>query len=202
MKLYFTPGTCSLASHIALVETGLPFTKIRVDLREKKTESGADYMKVNPKGYVPALELADGRIITEGVVILGYIADQAPSSNLAPAQGSFERLRLNEWLAYVSSEIHKSYSPMFDKALDDSAKKIFSDKLKNRYAFIDQTLAKQKFLGGDLFSIADAYLYTVTRWAKHLNVAVSQYTNLMKWFEMVGERESVKTALANESAKS
>lgn len=201
MKLYFAPGTCALASHIALAETGLPFTAIKVDLREKKTETGADYWKVNPKGYVPALELADGRVITEGPVVLGYIADQSPSSNLAPSQGSFERLRLNEWLTYVSSEIHKSYSPLFDKALGDDAKKIFVDKLKKRYGLIDQTLAKQKFLGGDLFSIADAYLYTVTRWAKHLNVGLSEHTHVMKWFEMVGERPAVKSALADESPK-
>ncbi len=202
MKLYYTPGTCALASHIALAETKLPFTTVRVDLREKKLDGGGDYLKINPKGYVPALELADGRVITEGPVILGYIADQSPSSNLAPAGGSFERLRLNEWLAYVSSEIHKTYSPMFDKELDATTREKLKQRLNKRYALLDQTLAKQKFLGGDLFSIADAYLYTVTRWATSMSVDLSAYKALGKWFETVNARPGVQSALADEGLKS
>lgn len=202
MKLYYAPGTCALASHIALAETKLPFTALRVDLREKKLSGGGDYLKINPKGYVPALELDDGRIITEGPVILQYIADQAPSANLAPASGTFERIRMNEWLAFVSSEIHKTYGPLFDKTLDASTREKNIEKLKKRYAFVEETLSKQPFLTGPLFGIADAYLYTVTRWAAGQKIDLSAYPGVRAFMERVDARESVKSALADDGSKS
>ncbi|HSI06414.1 MAG: glutathione transferase GstA [Myxococcota bacterium] len=201
MKLYYAPGTCALASHIVLAETKLPFTAIRVDLREKKFNDGSEYLKVNPKGYVPALELADGKVITEGPVILQYIADQAPSANLTPAAGTFERIRMHEWLTFVSSEIHKTYSPMFDKTLDAGTREKNVEKLKKRYAFVEETLAKQPFLAGPLFGIADAYLFTVTRWAESMKVDLSAFPAIRSFMERVGSRDSVKTALADEGIK-
>ena len=202
MKLYYSPGTCALASHIALAETKLPFTAVRVDLREKKVDGGGDYMKINPKGYVPALELSDGKVITEGSVILQYVADQAPSANLAPAPGTFERIRMLEWLTFVSSEIHKTYSPLFDKTLDAGTREKHLEKLKKRYAFVEETLAKQPFLTGGLFGIADAYLYTVTRWAGQLKFDLAPFPAVRAFMERVDGRESVKSALADEGIKS
>jgi glutathione S-transferase len=165
MKLYFAPEACSLSPHIVLEELGLPFTLVKVDTKTKKTAGGRDFLAVNPKGYVPVLELDNGERLTEGPAIVQYLADLKPGAKLAPANGTFERTRLQEWLNFISTEIHKSYSPMFNAALPEAAKAIFKDKLIQRYTFVAATLDKQDYLLGSRFTVADAYLFVVTRWA-------------------------------------
>ena len=200
MKLYFAAGACSLSPHIVLRELGLPFDLVRVDLAAKKTADGADYKAINPKGYVPALLTDDGHVLTEGPALVQYLADQKPAANLAPANGSFARYQLQEWLNFISTEIHKSFSPLFNPAMPDAAKEINMGKLKQRFAELDVVLAKQDFLTGAQFSVADAYLYTVLRWTAPFKIDLNQWPALSRFFARVDTRPAVKAALDAEAA--
>jgi glutathione S-transferase len=200
MKLYYSPGACSLSPHIVLREAGIPFELDRVHGGTKKTSTGVDYKTINPLGYVPLLQLDDGKKITEGVAIVQYLADLKPESKLAPAAGSFDRVRLQEWLTFVSSEIHKSFSPIFAKTLSDDAKQFFKDKLAGRFDWLNAQLANQPYLMGEGFTVADAYLFTVLRWTKPVGIDLSKWPALKVYVDRVGARPAVKAALDAESA--
>ncbi len=200
MKLFYLPGTCSLAPHIVAREAGLLFELVKVDRATKRTEQGADYLAINPKGYVPALELDGGAgVLTEGQVISQFLADRAPSAALVPAPGTAERYRTQEWLAYVGTEIHKGYSPLFKQpALEGAAREAVLAQLATRYALIEAQLAKTPFLTGASFSIADAYLFTVTRWAAAVKLDLTPFPHLVAFQQTVSERPAVQAALAAE----
>ena len=199
MKLYFSPGACSLSPHIVLRELGVPFELVKVNLGEHKTENGDDYKAINPKGYVPALKTDDGKLLTEGVAINQYLADRKPETELAPANGTFARYELQEWLNFISTEIHKTYSPMFNSALPEETHNFFLDKLKKRFGEIDAVLAKHDFLTGSKFTIADAYLYTVLRWAPKFKIDLKQWPSLAKFYDRVDARPAVKAAVEAEA---
>jgi len=200
MKLYFSPDACSLSPHIVLNELGLPFTLAKVDMKTKKTADGRDFLAINPKGYVPALELDNGQVLTEGPAVIQFLADLKPGKKLAPANGTFERARLQEWLNFISSELHKSYSPLFNPDMPEAAKTLLKEKLAQRYAFIAKTLDQQDFLLGAQFSVADAYLFVVTRWARQFDLDVKKrWPSLARFMERVDARASVKIALNAES---
>lgn len=197
MKLYSHPGTCSSASHIALLESGLDFELIKVNLRgDRKLPDGRDFSEVNPKGYVPALELDNGEILTENIAILPYIADLNPDAGLAPATGSLERARMREWLGYINSEVHKVCSLLFAPDMPDKVKQTTKEKLGLRLAYIDEKLADNDYLLGDQFSVADAYLFIVLSWAPRLSFDLSRYTNLLTYQARIAERDSVKQVKA------
>ena len=170
MKLYYSPGACSLSPHIALREAGLAFEPVLASTKTHQLKDGPDYHKLNPLGYVPLLELDDGTRLREGPAIVQYIADLAPLKNLAPANGTLPRYRLQEWLTFIGTEIHKTFSPLFQPAMPEEAKKIFRDKLLSRFQWLNGELAGKDYLMGEHFSVADGYLYTVTRWAKPMNI--------------------------------
>ena len=196
MKLYYAPGACSLSPHIALREAGIPFTMEKVDLRAKTTESGADYKAINPRGYVPALQLDDGRVVAEGPVIVQMIADLAPESSLAPALGTPERYQLMDWLAFISTELHKGFSPFFNPAVNDEAKQSFRQRLTLRLDYLTKALGDKPYLMGDDFSAADGYLFTVLRWAKGFKFELGP--TLDAYFDRVAARPAVKAALEAE----
>jgi glutathione S-transferase len=200
MKLYFSPGACSLSPHIVLHELGLPFDLIKVDMGTKKTSDGADFTAINPKGYVPTLETDDGRVLTEGPAIVQYLADLKSDAKLAPANGTFERYRLQEWLNFISTEIHKSFSPLFNQAIPAAVKEIYIDKLKQRFALVEATLSQQDFLMGSQFTVADAYLFTVSRWSHAFKIDLNQWPGIAKFFARVKARPAVKAALDAELA--
>jgi glutathione S-transferase len=198
MKLYYSPGACSLSPHIALLEAGLPYDLVKVDVRAKKLENGDDYFKVNPKGQVPALGLDNGEIMTEGPVIVQMIADQAAGKNLAPANGSPERYRLQEWLNFVTTELHKNFSPLFNPAIPDEVKAFFKDRIMGKFKYADQKLAGQDYLMGSQFTVADGYLYTMLRWAEGNKMDLSGLNNLLAFKDRVGARPKVQEALTKE----
>ena len=198
MKLYYTPGACSISPHIALCEAGIAHQIEKVDLKAKKTESGADYLAINAKGYIPALQLDNGEVLVEGVAIVQYIADQKPESGLAPKAGTMERYRLMEWLTFISSELHKTFSPLFNPAMPDEAKKIFRDRLAQRWAYVDKQLAGKNYLMGANFSVADGYLYNMTRWAKRVELDLSGCPNVTAFVARVEARPKVVEALKAE----
>lgn len=198
MKLYYSKGACSLASNISLREAGIDFDLIHVNLGTHTTESGEDYYTINPKGYVPALKLEDNTLLTEGVAILEYIADRNKETKLAPEHGTMERYHLVEWLTYISSEIHKNFSPLFDPTITEEARTTQISRLMKRIPLIEETLSKNTFLTGDTFTIADAYIYTVLRWNVYLKVDISIYPNILKFMEKVTSRRSVQEALTSE----
>jgi glutathione S-transferase len=198
MKLYLKPGACSLAPHIVLRELGLPFEFERVDTLSKKTTSGADYLAINPDGYVPALVLDDGSLLTEVVAITQYLADKVPQKKLAPEWGTMERYRLIEILNFITTELHKSYAPLFWPKLSDDAKSVFRDRLANRYKRVERTLSQTPFLLGENFTIADAYLFTITRWADRVQLDLSHCPSLAAFMLRVGERPAVVDAIAAE----
>jgi len=198
MKLYYSPGTCSLASSIALHEAGLPFELVLVDLKTHKTKAGEDMYAINSKGYVPILELDNGERLTEGAVILQYIADQVPGKRLMPEAGSMPRYRAMEWLNYIGTEVHKSYSPLFNASMPAEAKQFAIDKLSVRFKWVDAQLAGKQYLMGDAFCVADAYLFTVTRWAPGLNVPLDHFSNLNEYIDRVKARPAVQEALKAE----
>ncbi|MDW5502883.1 glutathione transferase GstA [Pseudomonas lundensis] len=200
MKLYFAPDTCSLSPHIVLRELGLPFELIRVNNRTKRSADGQDFYQVNPKGYVAALMLDDGRVITEGTAIVQYLADLRPDTSLAPPPTSFERVRLQEWLNFITSEIHSGSSPLFNAALPEEVKTLFRDKLRRRLDVVAQTLEKQPFLLGEHFSVADAYLFTVLRWMAPFSIELKYWPSLTRYMALIAQRESVQAALAAEAA--
>src|SRR5499426_375484 len=164
MKLYFAPGACSLSPHIVLREAGQNPDLVQVDLREKKTKDGGDFNKVNPKGQVPVLETDDGIVLTEGPVIVQYVADKAPNSKLAPPAGSKERYQVQEWLNFITSELHKNFGPIFRPTTPDAYKTISKENLGKRFDWLDKQLVSKQYLMGDEFTVADAYLFTVLRW--------------------------------------
>lgn len=198
MKLYFAPGACSLSPHIVLREAGQKFDLMQVDLREKKTKDGADFTRINPKGQVPVLETDDGDVLTEGPVIVQYIADKAPGSKLVPPAGSKDRYRVQEWLNFITSELHKNFSPVFRPTTPDAYKQIAKDILASRFKWVNEKLAGRQYLMGDTFTAPDAYLYVMTRWAGRVGVDVSQWPNLQAFAERVAARPKVQEALKAE----
>jgi glutathione S-transferase len=198
MKLYYSPGACSLSPHIALLEAGLPYDLVKVDLRAKKLENGDDFLKVNPKGQVPALALDSGELVTEGPVIVQIIADKVAAKNLAPARDSAERYKLLEWLNYVTAELHKNFSPLFSPVLPDETKAFFKDRLMGKFKYIDGALAGHDYLLGKQFTVADAYLFTMLCWADRMNFDLSALPNLLAYKARVAARPKVQEALTKE----
>lgn len=199
MKLFYTPGACSLASHIAATEAGLPLTLERVDLRSKTTETGRDFNSVSVKGYVPALELDSGEILTEGTAVMQYLADLKPESGLAPANGTLARYRLQEMLGFINSEVHKTYGAMFNPAMTPEARENAIKLLHKRYGYIEAILAHSPFLLGEQFTAADAYLYTVTNWANYLKVDLSAFPQVLAYQQRIAARPGVQAAHKAES---
>jgi glutathione S-transferase len=198
MKLYFSPGACSLSPHIVLREAGLAFDLEQVDVRAKKTAAGGDFFQVNPKGQVPTLLLDDGDILTEGPAIVQYIADKAPASKLAPAPGTKERYHLAEWLNFITSELHKNFSPLYRPTTPEDYKPIARENLAGRFSYVDKKLAGRSFLLGDTFTVADAYLFVMTNWAKSLNVDLTAWSNVGAFRERVLARPKVQEAMKAE----
>ena len=198
MKLYYSPGACSLSPHIALREAGLAFEPVLASTKSHKLQDGTDYYTINPLGYVPLLELDDGTRLREGPAIVQYIADQAPMKNLAPANGTLPRYRLQEWLTFIGTEIHKAFSPLFDPAMPEEGKQIFRDKLAARFRWVDGQLAGKEYLMGDHFTVADGYLYVVTRWARPMNIDLGGFANLLAHHERITARPAVQEALKAE----
>lgn len=198
MKLYYSPGACSLSPHIALREAGLAFEPVLASTKSHKLQDGTDYYSVNPLGYVPLLELDDGTRLREGPAIVQYIADQAPMKNLAPANGTLPRYRLQEWLTFIGTEIHKTFSPLFNPAMPEEGRQIFRDKLAGRLRWVDGQLAGKQYLMGDHFTVADGYLYVVTRWASPMNIDLGGLVNLLAHHERITARPAVQEALRAE----
>lgn len=198
MKLYFSPGACSLSPHIVLREAGLNFDLEQVDLQRKATKSGRDFFEINPKGVVPAVEIDGGKVLTEGPVIVQYIADRAPQTGLAPANGTPERYRVQEWLNYITAELHKTFSPLFRPNTPDSYKEIAKAKLAEQFAYLDQHLAKNQHLLGDEFTIADAYCFTVVRWSPFQNIDLAVYPHLKAYIDRIAARPKVQEAMKAE----
>jgi len=199
-KLFYTPGACSLSPHIALLEAGLPFELVQVDLAAKKTKEGADFLAVNGKGYVPALQLDNGELITEGAIIVQYVADQKPESGLAPAAGTPERRRLQEWLHFVATELHKGFGPIFNPKGNDELRAALKERLYTRFEFLSKSLEGKNYLLGDTFTVADGYAYYVLRNLIRLDgkAALEQRPVLKAYFERVAARPAVKAALLAE----
>jgi glutathione S-transferase len=198
MKLYYAPGACSLAPHIALREAGLAFTLEPVDLGAKKAKGGADYRAINAKGVVPALLLDDSEVLTEGAAILQYVADQAPGSGLAPPAGSRERYRLQEWLNYIATELHKGFAPLFKPNTPDAYKAVVKENLARQFAYLDGKLAGRTALTDAPFTIADAYLFTILNWSNFLKIDLAPYPNVRAFMARVAARPKVKEALQAE----
>ena len=198
MKLYFAPGACSLSPHIVARELGIEPTLVKVDTSTKKTADGGDFLAINPKGYVPAIETDDGQLLTEGPAIVQYLADRKPEAGLAPANGTFERYRLQEMLGYINSELHKTYSALFNKATTPEVRKEKEEYLRKRYGLIEKALEGKQFLFGDGFTVADSYLFVVTNWARFLKLDLAEFSNLMAFQERVAARPAVRAAMTAE----
>ena len=198
MKLYFSPGACSLSPHIALREAGLPVELVRVNLRTHQLTDGQDFYAINPKGSVPVLELASGQRLTEGPAIVQYIADQAPQSALAPANGTWERYRLQEWLNFITSELHKGFSPLFNPRSSDEVKSQARERLNERLKWVNGQLDGKTHLTGEAFTVADGYLFTVVGWGKLVGVDVSPLASLSAYMARVSARPAVQAALKAE----
>ncbi len=195
MKLYYSPGACSLASHIALREAGLAFEPVLASTKTHQLADGTDYYTINPLGYVPLLELDDGTRLREGPAILQYIADQVPTKNLAPANGTLPRYRLQEWLTFIGMELHRAFTPLFNPNMPEDAKKLSRDKLASRLQWLDGQLEGRPYLTGDHFSVADAYLFTVTNWARPMGIDLTPHKHLVAYRERVAARPAVQEAL-------
>jgi glutathione S-transferase len=198
MKLYYLKGACSLASYISLCEAGLKFEAVAVDRQTRKTSEGEDYNQVNPKGYVPALRVDSGEVLTENVVVLQYIADQAPSGKLAPPAGTMARYRLIEWLAFINSELHKAVSPLFNPSAGEEVKTFGRNALTRRLDWLDKEWGKRQFLTGDQFTVADAYLWVVFGWLPRVGFDAGKWPNLKAFHERVAQRPAVQQALKGE----
>jgi glutathione S-transferase len=198
MKLYYGPGACSLSPHIVLREAGLPFTAIKVDLRSKAMDGGGDFRSINPKGYVPALQLDDGTVLTEGPAIVQYVADQAPAAQLAPANGTLARYQLQEWLNFITIELHKQFSPLFDATMPEEVKAKQRDKLGQRFDWISTQLEGKDYLTGAQFTVADAYLFTVLRWGQWTGIDIAKWPVLQQYQARVEARPKVREALVAE----
>jgi glutathione S-transferase len=200
VKLYFAPGACSLSPHIVLRELALPFELVRVNNKTKKTADGSDFLDVNPKGYVAALRLNDGQVLTEGPAIVQYLADQKPEARLAPPNGTLERVRLQEWLNFIGTELHGRCSPLFNPAIPEEVKTILKETLLKRLKLIAATLDKQDYLLGAQFTVADAYLFTVMRWTKVFAIDLNTWPSIASYMQRVGARPAVVAALDAETA--
>ena len=198
MKLYFSPGACSLSPHIALREAGLSFEMVKVDLSTKQTADGTDFKTINPKGYVPVLQLDDGKVLTEGPAIVQYIADQVPASKLAPVAGTLERYRLMEWLNYITSEMHKSFSPLFNPQASDELKAMVRDALAQRFDYLSTQLQGKTYLMGETFTVADGYLFTVLGWTVPTQIDLSKWPVLSAFVERIAARPAVRAAMQAE----
>ncbi len=194
MKLYYLQGACSLASLISLIEVGAKFEAVAVDRKSRQLPDGRNYVDVNPKGYVPALELDDGEVLTENIAVLPFIADLNPSANLAPPAGTRDRFRLQEWLGYLNGEVHKNFSTLFNPSAPDAMKQSAKDNIARRLGFIEQKLGDQPFLTGKTFSVADAYLYVILSWRDRLGVDISAFPKVTALYERVRARPSVQAA--------
>jgi len=195
MKLYYMTGACSMASLIALHESGIKFETAAVDRKTRKTSDGLEFAQVNSKGYVPALRLDDGQILTENVAVLLYIADRSPAAQLAPVAGTMQRYRLIEWLAFINSEVHKSFGPLFNPDAGDEMKKLARDNLSKRLDWLDAALGSKAFLTGDTFSVADAYLFVVLGWLSHVGLDLAKWPNLKRYHASFATRPSVIASL-------
>ena len=198
MKLYYSAGACSLTPHIALKEAGIAFEAINAPTKTHQLPDGSDYYKLNPLGYVPLLVLDDGRQLRECAVIIQYIADQAPDKLLAPANGTFERYKLQEWLGFIGTELHKNFSPLFTPGMPEEAKSIFKTRLMDRLKFVDSALANTPYLMGDTFTVGDAYLFNVSNWTKFVGVDISALENLATFRARVSARPAVQEAMRAE----
>ena len=198
MKLYYTPGACSLSSHIALREAGLPFELVKVDFPAKLTEGGEDFLAINPKGAVPALALDGGGVLTEAAVIAQWIADQAPAKRLAPAAGTMERYRLQEWLNYIATELHKGFAPLWKQDTPHEYKAIAKQNLAKQFAYLDGRLAQSDYLMADTFTAADAYAYTILNWTNFLQIDLKPYANISAYVARVAARPAVRESLKAE----
>lgn len=197
MKLYFSPGACSLSPHIVARELELPIELKKVDTKTKTVEGGGDYWQVNPKGYVPALELDEGGVLTEGPAIVQYLADRKPEAGLAPQAGTPGRYRLQEWLNFITSEIHKSFSPLFKPNTPEDYKPVARENIGTRFAWLDKQLAGREFLM-DRFTVADAYLFTVVNWSGFAGIDLSKYPNLAAYQKRIAARPKVREAMKAE----
>jgi glutathione S-transferase len=201
MKLYFSPGACSMSPHIVLLEAGLPFEIERVNLANKQTAAGADFRATNPKGYVPALVLDNGELLTEGPAIIQYIADQVPEKKLAPAFGTMARYHLMETLNFITTELHKGFSPLFKPHMPDEAKKMAREVLALRLSVVAEQLNGKPYLMGDQFTVADAYLFTVLSWTGRVDFDLSPWPVFKEYRERIAARPAVQAALAAEGLK-
>jgi glutathione S-transferase len=200
MKLYFAPGACSLSPHIALAESGLAFDSEKVDLRTKTTKSGKDYRDINPKGSVPALQLDNGEVLTEGPAIVQYIADQKPEAKLAPPAGTLERYRLQEWLNFISSELHKAFSPLFKPDTPEETKTSSIAAIRAKLDHIAEALGDRPYLLGDAFSVADGYLFTILGWGKVGGIDIGDWVAIKAYYDRIAARPAVQAARAAEKA--
>jgi glutathione S-transferase len=198
MKLYYFTGACSLASNIALRDAGLKFELVKVDRHTRKAADGLDFNEVNPKGYVPALALDSGEVLTENVTVLQYIADRNPGAKLAPAAGTMERYRLMEWLSFINSEIHKSFSPLFRQDAPEGVKQYARKNIETRLEYLQRALGTKKFLMGEQYTVADAYLYTVLSWGRHVDIDLGRWPQVKRYLEGIGTRPNVIEALKSE----
>ncbi len=201
MKLYYSPGACSLSPHIVLNEAGLAYEAVLASTKSHKLQDGTDFYTINPLGYVPVLELDDGTRLREGPAIVQYIADQVPAKALAPANGTMARYKLQEWLTFIGTELHKGFSPLFNPAMPEEVKAMSRERLSKRLAWVDGELAKSAYLMGEQFCVADAYLFTVTRWAGFAKVDISGLQHLNAFIERMNARPGVKAALQAEGLK-
>ena len=200
MKLYYSPGACSFSPHIVLREANAPFELVKTDLKAKTTDTGKDFWSVNRAGYVPALELDDGTIVTEGPVILQYIADNLGGKNLAPANGTMERYELQSWLNFIGTELHKGFSPLFNPNVTGDGKAALTDRLLARIGVLDKHLADKPYIMGQEFMLPDAYAYTVLSWAPRLKIDLSQFKNIRPYLERISSRPSVQAAKEAEAS--
>ena len=199
MKLYYSPGACSMAPHIVLNELGLPYQPVEVDLKAHKlAKTGEDYYQINPKGYVPAIGLDDGSLLTEVAAILQYLADRKPEAGLLAAHGSMERYRTIEWLTFVSSELHKGFGPLWNPAMPEAGKQLAIERLKQRFDLLDKHLADKEFLMGQKFTVADAYAYTIISWSYFHKLDLSAYKHLQAYMKRVAGRPSVRATAHEE----
>jgi glutathione S-transferase len=201
MKLYYSPGACSLSVHMALHEAGMTFTPVKAPTKTHLLEDGTDYYSINPLGYVPLLELGDGTRLTEAPALLQHIADQVPEKSLAPANGTVARAQVNGWLAFVSSELHKGFAPLFNPATPAEYKPMVIDKLLKRLAWVDEQLAGKQYLMGDSFSVADLYLFNVTSWAPLVKLDISNLANIAAFRAHMAQRPAVQAAMRAEGLK-
>lgn len=198
MKLYYSPGACSLSPHIIACEAELPIELVKVDLQNKRTETGEDYRQLNPNGYVPLLILDDGNRLFEGPAIVQYLADQAPDKKLIPPAGTFERYQVQQWLNFISTEIHKSFSPLFNSVAPEAAKQYVINILVTRLEMVSERLSSHPFLLGENFSVADAYLFVTLRWGQYVDVDISRWPALVRFSNRISERPAVQQALKEE----